>query len=57
MPQHMFWAFMYWAKTGKRSWGYVWNKRDYRHALERYRNKQIIKTERNESGHHNIKEN
>lgn len=42
MAKHFFWGFMYWAKTGKRSWGYIFNKRDYHHALDRYKEKQRI---------------
>jgi hypothetical protein len=46
-----FWyGFLYFAKTGKRSWGYIHNKRDYHHALDRYREAQRIKTEIQESG-------
>lgn len=51
MAQHFWWGFLYFAKTGKRSYGYILNKKDYHHALERYRRKQILKTERSEMDH------
>jgi len=43
-------TFLYWVKTGKNGWGYILNKRDYHHALDRYREAQRIKTEIQESG-------
>lgn len=48
MPQRFWYSFLYWAKTGKRSWGYILSKRDYHHALDRYRQKQVLRTERTE---------
>lgn len=48
MPKRFWYSFLYWAKKGKRSWGYILNKRDYHHALDRYRQKQVLRTERNE---------
>lgn len=48
MAQHFWWGFLYWAKTGKRSYGYILDKRDYHHALERYKMKQRLKTEKTE---------
>jgi hypothetical protein len=48
MAKHFWYGFLYWAKTGKRSFGYIMNKRDYHHALDKYRREQIIKTEKNE---------
>lgn len=56
MAKRFLWQFMYWAKTGKRSWGYIFDKKEYRRALEIYKRSQIIKTEREESGHDNVKE-
>ena len=50
MAKHFIWAFLYWAKTGKRSYGYILSKRDYHHALERYKRKQVLKTEKDEAG-------
>lgn len=46
MPKRFLYSFLYWAKTGKRSWGYLLSKRDYHHALDRYRQKQVLRTER-----------
>ena len=51
MAKHFWWGFMYWAKTGKRSYGYIMNGKDYHHALERYKREQILKTERSEMDH------
>lgn len=48
MPKRFWYGFLYFAKTGKRSWGYILNKRDYHHALDRYRRKQVLRTERDE---------
>lgn len=48
MAQHFFWGFLYWAKTGKRSYGYIFSKRDYYHALEKYKQKQKLKFEMKE---------
>jgi len=49
MAKHFIWQFLYWARTGgKRSYGYILNKRDYHHALERYKMKQLLKTEKDE---------
>ena len=42
--------FLYFVKTGKRSWGYILDKREYHHALDRYRESQRIRTEIAESG-------
>ena len=51
MRKRKFWyAFLYWAKTGKNTWGYILNKREYHHALDRYRESQRIRTEIAESG-------
>ena len=47
MPRH-FWGLLYWARTGKGSYGYIMNRKDYHHALERYKQQQIIKTEQDE---------
>jgi hypothetical protein len=47
MAKH-FWRLLYWAKTGRRSFGYLFSKRDYHHALDRYKQKQVIKTEKDE---------
>ncbi len=33
------------AKTGKRSFGYLFNKRDFHHALNKYREEQRLKFE------------
>lgn len=49
MAKHFWLAFLYWAKTGKRSYGYILSKRDYHHALDQYKREQILKTERKES--------
>lgn len=27
MSKRFWWQFMYWAKTGKRSWGYIFDKK------------------------------
>lgn len=43
-------SFLYFVKTGKRSWGYILNKREYHQALDRYRESQRIRTEIEESG-------
>jgi len=48
MAKHFWYGFLYWAKTGKRSFGYIMNKRDYHHALDKYKREQIIKTENSE---------
>ena len=48
MAKHFWYGFLYWAKTGKRSFGYIFNKRDYHYALERYKRKQVLKTEMKE---------
>ena len=48
MPKRFWYSFLYWAKTGKRSWGYIFSKRDYHHALDRYRQKQVLRTELDE---------
>ena len=48
MAKHFIWGFLYWAKTGKRSHGYLLNRRDYHHALDRYRERQLMKCERDE---------
>ena len=48
MAKHFWWGFLYWAKTGKRSYGYILDKRDYHHALEQYKMKQRFKTEKDE---------
>lgn len=48
MPKRFWYGFLYWAKTGKRSWGYIFNKRDYHHALDSYRRKQVLRTEQDE---------
>ena len=48
MAQHFFWGFLYWARTGKRSYGYIFSKRDYHHALEKYKQKQKLKFEMKE---------
>lgn len=51
MRKRKFWyGFLYFVKTGKRSWGYILNKREYHHALDRYRESQRIRTEIAESG-------
>lgn len=47
MAKHL-WNFFYWVKTGKRSWGYIFDKRDYHHALDRYKEEQAMKAERKE---------
>ena len=49
-PRKFWYGFLYWAKTGKRSWGYIFNKREYHRALNRYRESQRIQTEIAESG-------
>lgn len=48
MPKRFWYSFLYWAKTGKRSWGYLLSERDYHHALDRYCQKQVLRTERDE---------
>ena len=48
MATHFWLAFMYWARTGKRSMGYLFNKREYHHALDKYREQQKLKFERKE---------
>lgn len=48
MAKRFWYSFLYWAKTGKRSWGYLFNKRDYHHALDKYREEQKIKFEMKE---------
>lgn len=48
MARHFWLAFCYWAKTGKRSFGYLFNKRDYHHALDRFKEEQVMKTEMEE---------
>ena len=48
MPKRFWYGFLYFAKTGKRSWGYILNKRDYHNALDSYRRKQVIRTEQDE---------
>lgn len=48
--RRFWWGFLYWAKTGKNAWGYILNKREYHHALDRYRESQRIRTEIEESG-------
>jgi hypothetical protein len=51
MRKRKFWyGFLYFVKTGKNAWGYILNKREYHHALERYRESQRIRTEIAESG-------
>jgi hypothetical protein len=47
MAKHL-WSFFYWAKTGKRSFGYLFSKRDFHHALDRYKEEQNLKIERKE---------
>ena len=50
MRKRKFWySFMYFVKTGKRSCGYIFDKREYHHALDRYRESQRIQTEIAES--------
>lgn len=48
MSRHFLWGFLYWAKTGKRGYGYIMDRRDYHHALDKYRMEQKLKTERKE---------
>ena len=48
MGKHFLYGFLYWAKTGRRSFGYLFSKRDYHHALDRYKQKQVLKTEKDE---------
>ena len=48
MARHFMLGFLYWARTGKRSHGYIMSKRDYHHALDRYKAEQVIKCERAE---------
>jgi len=47
MAKHL-WSFFYWAKTGKLSFGYLFSKRDFHHALDRYKEEQNLKIERKE---------
>lgn len=49
MAKHFLWGFMYWAKTGKRSFGYLFSKRDFHHALNKYREEQRLKFEKKEA--------
>lgn len=49
MAKHFFWGFMYWAKTGRRSFGYLFNKRDFHHALNKYKEEQRVKFEMKEA--------
>lgn len=49
MAKHFLWGFMYWAKTGKRSFGYLFSKRDFHHALNKYREEQRLKVEMKEA--------
>ena len=48
MAKHFIWGFLYWARTGKRSYGYVMSKRDYHHALDKYKMEQRLKAEKKE---------
>lgn len=48
MARHFMFGFLYWARTRKRSYGYIMSKRDYHHALDRYKAEQVIKCERAE---------
>ena len=48
MAKHFFWGFMYWAKTGKCSFGYLFSKRDFHHALNKYKEEQRLKFEMKE---------
>lgn len=51
MRKRRFWySFLYFVKTGKLSWGYILNKREYHQALDRYRESHRIQTEIAESG-------
>lgn len=51
MRKRRFWyGFLYFVKTGKKACGYILDKREYHHALDRYRESQRIHTEIEESG-------
>lgn len=48
MPKRFWYSFLYWAKTGKRSLGYLLSQRDYHHAFDCYHRKQVLRTEQDE---------